>query len=71
MDAPKSDRSDSVSSTGSTTSPMSPTGSGRRASLFASLQEHKRPMDAASVARRKSLHEQRPPTGFIGTMWNK
>ncbi|ROW18325.1 hypothetical protein VPNG_00326 [Cytospora leucostoma] len=73
MDAPKADRSDSISSTASSTAPLSTTQSGgRRASgpLFASLQEHKRPNDPASVARRQSLHEQRPPTGFIGKMWN-
>ncbi|KUI66244.1 Conidiation-specific protein 8 [Cytospora mali] len=73
MDAPKSDRSDSVSSAASSTSPISPTRTGRRASgpLFASLQEHKRPNDAASIARRQSLNEQRPPPGIFGTMWNK
>ncbi|ROW11588.1 hypothetical protein VMCG_01419 [Cytospora schulzeri] len=73
MDAPKSDRSDSVSSAASSNAaPLSPIRSGRRASgpLFASLQENKRPQDAASIARRQSLNEQRPPPGIIGTMWN-
>lgn len=75
MDAPKADRSDSVSSAASSNAaPLSASQSqsGRRASgpLFASLQEHKRPQDAASMARRQSLNEQRPPPGIVGTMWN-
>lgn len=39
------------------------------AGLFASLQEQKQ--SPASVARRQSLHEQRPTPGFIGKMWHK
>ena len=39
--------------------------------LFESLQAQKRNSDPASVARRQSLHEQRPQAGFIGKMWNK
>ncbi|KAK3341487.1 hypothetical protein B0T25DRAFT_573861 [Lasiosphaeria hispida] len=36
----------------------------------ASLTAQKRSSDPASLARRQSLHEQRPRVGFIGQMWN-
>lgn len=70
MDSPRDQRSDSVSSAGS--SPVAP----RRAStastgLFASLHDQKRSTDPQQQARRLSLHEQRPKSGFIGKMWNK
>jgi hypothetical protein len=44
----------------------------RRAShgLFEGLTAQKRRNDPASVARRQSLSEQRPPTGFIAKMWD-
>ncbi|KAK1776807.1 hypothetical protein QBC45DRAFT_356631 [Copromyces sp. CBS 386.78] len=38
--------------------------------LFEGLTAQKRRNDPASVARRKSLSEQRPPTGFIAKMWD-
>ncbi|KAK3300995.1 uncharacterized protein B0H64DRAFT_382388 [Chaetomium fimeti] len=38
--------------------------------LFEGLTAQKRKDDAASVARRQSMSEQRPATGFIGQMWN-
>ncbi|KAK4111771.1 hypothetical protein N656DRAFT_798663 [Canariomyces notabilis] len=38
--------------------------------LFEGLTAQKRKDDPASVARRQSLNEQRPPPGFIGQMWN-
>ncbi|KAK0731545.1 hypothetical protein B0H67DRAFT_639924 [Lasiosphaeris hirsuta] len=38
--------------------------------LFESLTAQKRSNDPASLARRQSLHEQRPRVGFIGQMWN-
>ncbi|KAL1864425.1 hypothetical protein Daus18300_007657 [Diaporthe australafricana] len=68
----KTERSNSVSSDSSATSPVSPTRSGRRGSgpLFASLHEAKRSNDPALVARRQSLNEQRPPPGIFGKMWN-
>ncbi|KAG6363493.1 hypothetical protein INS49_008593 [Diaporthe citri] len=68
----KTERSNSVSSDSSVTSPISPTRSGRRGSgpLFASLHENKRPNDPTLVARRASLNEQRPPPGLFGKMWN-
>jgi hypothetical protein len=39
--------------------------------LFEGLAAQKRKDDPASVARRQSLNEQRPPAGFFGQMWNK
>ena len=39
--------------------------------LFEGLTAQKRKDDAESVARRQSMSEQRPATGFIGQMWNK
>ncbi|KAK3954885.1 hypothetical protein QBC32DRAFT_67972 [Pseudoneurospora amorphoporcata] len=44
----------------------------RRAShaLFEGLTAQKRRNDPESVARRKSLSEQRPPSGFIAKMWD-
>ncbi|KAL2122861.1 hypothetical protein VTJ04DRAFT_3316 [Mycothermus thermophilus] len=47
----------------------SSSGSGRH--LFESLEAQKRKDDPASVARRQSMSEQRPPPGFIGRLWNK
>ncbi|KAH6845351.1 hypothetical protein B0I37DRAFT_416895 [Chaetomium sp. MPI-CAGE-AT-0009] len=38
--------------------------------LFEGLTAQKRKDDAESVARRQSLSEQRPATGFLGQMWN-
>jgi hypothetical protein len=38
--------------------------------LFETLQAQKRSSDPAAVARRQSMNEQRPSTGFIGQMWN-
>ncbi|KAK3395956.1 putative conidiation-specific expression protein [Sordaria brevicollis] len=38
--------------------------------LFEGLTAQKRRNDPASIARRKSLSEQRPPSGFIGKMWD-
>lgn len=72
----KTTRSDSVTSSTSTSAsspPSSPTSFGRRSSgpLFAALQENKRPNDPRIQARRQSLHEQRPPPGLFGKMWNR
>jgi len=39
--------------------------------LFEGLTAQKRKDDPASIARRQSMHEQRPRSGFIGQMWNK
>ncbi|KAM7195116.1 hypothetical protein V8F20_007666 [Naviculisporaceae sp. PSN 640] len=72
----RNERSDSTSSSGSaastssySSSPTSP----RRASqggLFEGLTAQKRGTDPASIARRQSMNEQRPKSGFIGQMWN-
>ncbi|KAK4153408.1 hypothetical protein C8A00DRAFT_33838 [Chaetomidium leptoderma] len=66
-------RSDSTASTTSTSTsnPASPT-SPRRAShaLFETLTAQKRKDDPISIARRQSMSEQRPTSGFIGKMWN-
>ncbi|KAI1400511.1 hypothetical protein F4819DRAFT_487548 [Hypoxylon fuscum] len=52
------------------TSPVSP--SRRRGSgpTFDGLMNQKRGSDASSMARRASLHDQKPQAGFFGTMWN-
>jgi len=44
----------------------------RRAShaLFEGLTAMKRRDDPASVARRQSMSDQKPKSGFIGSMWN-
>lgn len=70
----RNERSGSTSSTGSggtssySSSPTSP----RRAShgLFEGLTAQKRRDDPESIARRQSMSEQRPKSGFIGQMWN-
>ncbi len=69
MNAARDQRSNSVSSTGSSGTPNSP----RRAStgLFASLHDQKRSTDPVQMARRQSLHDQRPETGIFGKWWNK
>ncbi|KAK0655760.1 hypothetical protein B0T16DRAFT_451395 [Cercophora newfieldiana] len=66
---PRTERSDSTSSASSAGSASTP----RRAShggLFEGLQNQKRRDDPASIARRQSMNEQRPKSGFIGQMWN-
>ncbi|KAK5635448.1 hypothetical protein RRF57_011160 [Xylaria bambusicola] len=35
------------------------------------LINYKRSKDPGSSARRQSLHEQKPPSGFFGMMWYK
>ncbi|KAI2613915.1 uncharacterized protein GGS25DRAFT_469592 [Hypoxylon fragiforme] len=52
-----------------------PTNSGtsrRRSSgpSFDNLMNQKRGSDPRSMARRASLHEQKPTSGFIGQMWH-
>ncbi|KAI0396671.1 hypothetical protein F5Y17DRAFT_455739 [Xylariaceae sp. FL0594] len=37
---------------------------------YEGLMNYKRSNDPNSVARRASLHDQKPPAGFFGTMWN-
>jgi hypothetical protein len=39
------------------------------AGLFGSLMDQKR--NELGAARRQSLHDQRPQTGFLGQMWHK
>ncbi|KAI0516801.1 hypothetical protein F5B22DRAFT_606545 [Xylaria bambusicola] len=36
---------------------------------YDSLMNYKRSNDPGSSARRQSLHEQKPPSGFFGAMW--
>ncbi|ORY60192.1 uncharacterized protein BCR38DRAFT_308781, partial [Pseudomassariella vexata] len=38
---------------------------------FEGLHNLKRSTDPVSVARRQSLHEQKPTAGFFGQMWHK
>ncbi|TLS24198.1 hypothetical protein PpBr36_08653 [Pyricularia pennisetigena] len=65
------ERSNSTSSSSSAgNSPTSPKPRRNSAGLFASLEQTKRPTDPASIARRQSLHEQRPAPGLFGKMWN-
>jgi hypothetical protein len=65
-------RSDSTSSATSTGSANANSPPPRRSShaLFESLNAQKRKDDPISMARRQSMNEQRPSTGFIGKMWN-
>ncbi|KAI1773959.1 hypothetical protein F4818DRAFT_442714 [Hypoxylon cercidicola] len=60
--------SDKGSSGQSPTSPSRRRGSGP---TFDGLMNQKRGSDASSVARRASLHDQKPQAGFFGQMWNK
>ncbi|KAK3906952.1 hypothetical protein C8A05DRAFT_11301 [Staphylotrichum tortipilum] len=64
-------RSDSTSSTGSATSATGQTSRRSSHTLFEGLTAQKRKDDPISIARRQSMSEQRPNTGFIGKMWNK
>ncbi|KAI1468610.1 uncharacterized protein F4812DRAFT_458139 [Daldinia caldariorum] len=51
-----------------------PVGPSRRRSsgpTFDSLMSQKRTSDPDSLARRASLHEQKPQAGFFGKMWHK
>ncbi|KAK4648522.1 uncharacterized protein QC761_110860 [Podospora bellae-mahoneyi] len=72
-------RADSTSSTSSTSTTNTvnssfgmPKAPPRRRSshLFEGLEAQKRSQDPAAVARRQSMNEQRPKSGFIGSMWN-
>lgn len=38
---------------------------------YESLMNYKRSTDPTSIARRASLNEQKPPSGFFGSMWYK
>ncbi|KAI1353005.1 hypothetical protein F5Y01DRAFT_73228 [Xylaria sp. FL0043] len=37
---------------------------------YESLMNYKRSNDPVSIARRASLNEQKPPTGFFGSIWH-
>jgi len=51
--------------------PSSPTDRRRSSGSFANLLNQKRgSMDEAAQARRASIHEQMPKSGFLGSMWN-
>ncbi|KAB5563621.1 hypothetical protein GE09DRAFT_1220166 [Coniochaeta sp. 2T2.1] len=72
MSSPTSTNNHSGSVSSAESSPTSPTGRRRSSnSLFANLTAQKRSEDPASMARRQSMHDARPETGFIGKMWNK
>ncbi|KAL2133917.1 hypothetical protein VTI74DRAFT_1391 [Chaetomium olivicolor] len=67
----RSDSTSSASSTGSATgSARAPPPRRSSHTLFEGLTAQKRKDDPVSIARRQSLNEQRPQTGFIGQMWN-
>ncbi|KAJ8132561.1 hypothetical protein O1611_g1064 [Lasiodiplodia mahajangana] len=38
---------------------------------YESLMNYKRSSDPNSIARRASLNEQKPQSGFFGSMWHK
>ncbi|KAK4188546.1 hypothetical protein QBC35DRAFT_451210 [Podospora australis] len=63
-------RSDSTSSASTDASSLSSSPRRRSSAMFEGLQAQKRSNDPASVARRQSMNEQRPASGFFGTMWN-
>jgi hypothetical protein len=52
---------------GLTRIPLSPQSSGPS---FESLMAAKRSNDPAAMARRQSLHDQKPQAGFFGQMWH-
>ncbi|RKU40190.1 hypothetical protein DL546_002173 [Coniochaeta pulveracea] len=72
MSSPNDQRASSISSTESDTSNHGAPTSRRKSSsgLYANLNAINRGDDPASVARRQSMHDQRPATGFFGQMWN-
>ncbi|KAI2635953.1 hypothetical protein GGS21DRAFT_57051 [Xylaria nigripes] len=52
--------------------PEQSTGTRRRRSsgpTYDSLISYKRSNDPSSIARRASLHDQKPSAGFFGSMW--
>ncbi|KAH9888214.1 hypothetical protein F4778DRAFT_786030 [Xylariomycetidae sp. FL2044] len=52
----------------------SPVSSQRRRSsgpIFDGLMNHKRSSNPESMARRASLHDQKPALGFFGQIWHK
>ncbi|KAI5861708.1 hypothetical protein GGS23DRAFT_127095 [Durotheca rogersii] len=59
------------SKTGSSPTASSSTSSRRRSSgpSFEGLVNQKRGSDPAALARRASLHDQKPRAGFFGRMW--
>ncbi|EFX02477.1 hypothetical protein CMQ_5838 [Grosmannia clavigera kw1407] len=62
---PREQRSDSTTSA---TSAASSTGRRPSTGMFSSLQQLKD--DPTNLARRKSMHDQRPVPGMIGRWWN-
>ncbi|KAI4869242.1 hypothetical protein F4820DRAFT_444364 [Hypoxylon rubiginosum] len=62
MDSAKGSNSQSPSS------PFRRRGSGP---TFDGLMNQKRASDPSSMARRASLHDQKPQAGFFGQMWHK
>ncbi|KAI0175542.1 hypothetical protein GGR52DRAFT_570545 [Hypoxylon sp. FL1284] len=53
---------------------QSPTTASRRRGsgpAFDGLMNQKRGSDPSSMARRASLHDQKPQAGFFGQMWHK
>lgn len=39
--------------------------------VFDSLMNQKRGSDPINMARRQSLHDQKPQPGFLGQLWHK
>ncbi|ERT03054.1 uncharacterized protein SPSK_10114 [Sporothrix schenckii 1099-18] len=71
MDSPggnaaRQQRADSTGSTGSSGS----MGRRKSSSLFSSLEQQKRSNDPEQVARRASMHDQKPAPGMIGKWWS-
>ncbi|KAI0894861.1 hypothetical protein F4806DRAFT_99649 [Annulohypoxylon nitens] len=58
------------STKGTNPAPASPTRRRGSGPTFDGLMNAKRGNDSTSMARRASLHDQKPQTGFLGQMWH-
>ncbi|KAI1210045.1 uncharacterized protein F4807DRAFT_460331 [Annulohypoxylon truncatum] len=58
------------STKGNNQTPSSPTRRRGSGPSFDGLMNQKRNSDSNSMARRASLHDQKPQSGFLGQMWH-
>ncbi|KAL1902883.1 hypothetical protein Sste5346_000794 [Sporothrix stenoceras] len=65
--AARQQRSDSTGSSGSS---GSFTGRRKSSGLFSSLEQQKRSDNPEQMARRASMHDQKPAQGMIGKWWS-
>ncbi|CAK7228342.1 hypothetical protein SBRCBS47491_006871 [Sporothrix bragantina] len=63
--AARQQRSDSMASSGSATSERR-----KSSGLFSSLEQQKRSENPEQMARRASMHDQKPAPGMFGRLWN-